>query len=176
VISAAETRAEQVVDALDGGADPGLLSLPDEDDRFVHVLDGSGSVLAASEDAPARPPAVPGAVAGYAAMAGPTAINSIPARSVLRVARYRPGRKARTIARPVLIQIADNDLSAPPSAARKAAFRCRADVRHYPCDHFDVYPGNQWFESVAKHQLHFLRRNFASQSPFAPVEPIVVTC
>jgi uncharacterized protein len=120
--------------------------------------------------------AAPGAVAGYAAMAGPTAINSIPARSVLRVARYRPGRKARTIARPVLIQIADNDLSAPPSAARKAAFRCRADVRHYPCDHFDVYPGNQWFESAAKHQLHFLRRNFASQSPFAPVEPIVVTC
>ena len=119
--------------------------------------------------------AAPGAAAGYSAMAGPTAINAVPARSVLRVAAYRPGRKAAAVTRPVLVQIADNDLSAPPSAARKAAFKCRADVRHYPCDHFDVYPGADWFESVVDHQLHFLRRNFAPESPFAPLTPLVVT-
>jgi uncharacterized protein len=73
------------------------------------------------------------------------------------------------------VQIADNDLSAPPAPARKAAFRCRADVRHYPCDHFDVYPGSDWFTQAADHQVHFLARYFAPSSAFAPVEPLMVT-
>lgn len=117
----------------------------------------------------------PGALAGYAAMAGPTAVNAVPAASALRVAGYRPHRRAAAVRCPVLVQIADNDLTAPPAPALKAAFRCRADVRHYPCDHFDVYPGGTWFAHVVAHQLHFLRRNFAPQSPYAPVAPLVVT-
>ena len=60
VVSAAETRAEELADALGGDTQPRQLRLPEEDDRFVHVLDGSGSVVTASEDAPSRPPAVPG--------------------------------------------------------------------------------------------------------------------
>ncbi|WP_285034337.1 alpha/beta hydrolase [Mycolicibacterium sp. lyk4-40-TYG-92] len=117
----------------------------------------------------------PGAAAGYAKMAGSTAVNAVPARSVLGAALYRPARKAARVSCPVLMQIADNDLSAPPEPARKAAFRCRADVRHYPCDHFDVYPGGDWFDAIVEHQLHFLRRHFAAESEFAPVVPIVVT-
>ncbi|BBZ78134.1 putative hydrolase, alpha/beta fold protein [Mycolicibacterium anyangense] len=117
----------------------------------------------------------PGAATGYTQMAGPSAVNGVPARSVLRAALYRPLRRAHKISCPVLVQIADNDMSAPPQSARTAAFRCRADVRHYPCDHFDVYPGSDWFEPAVAHQLHFLRRHFAPASKFAPVDPLVLT-
>ena len=54
---------------------------------------------------------------------------------------------------PVLVQIADFDRSAPPHAAAKAAFKARAEVRHYPCDHFDVWPGKPWFEPSVAHQV-----------------------
>ena len=60
VVSAAEARADEVSEAIDDGTEAQQLRLPEEDDRFVHVLDGSGSVVTASEDAPSRPPAVPG--------------------------------------------------------------------------------------------------------------------
>ncbi len=60
VVSAAETRAEEVADALDGGVSPQDLPLPDEDDRYVHVLDESGDVVARSTDSPPQPPVVPG--------------------------------------------------------------------------------------------------------------------
>jgi len=47
-------------------------------------------------------------------------------------------------------------------AAAKAAFKGRAEVRHYPCDHFDVWPGADCFEAVLAHQVAFLRRKLAS--------------
>ena len=46
-------------------------------------------------------------------------------------------------------------------AAAKAAEAGRAEVRHYPCDHFDVWPGRDWFEPTVDDQLHFLRRHLA---------------
>ena len=55
------------------------------------------------------------------------------------------------------MQIADFDRSAPPQAAAKAAFAGRAQVRHYPCDHFDVWPGKEWHASAVDHQVAFLR-------------------
>jgi hypothetical protein len=62
---------------------------------------------------------------------------------------------------PLLVQIADFDRSAPPRAAAKAAFKGRAEVRHYPCDHFDVWPGKEWFEPAVEHQVRFLERDLA---------------
>ena len=59
---------------------------------------------------------------------------------------------------PTLVQIADFDRSAPPQAAAKAAFKARAEVRHYPCDHFDVWPGKAWFDAASAHQVAFLTR------------------
>ena len=53
----------------------------------------------------------------------------------------------------MLVQIADFDRSAPPQAAAKAAFKARAEVRHYPCDHFDVWPGKPWFDAAVDHQV-----------------------
>jgi hypothetical protein len=57
------------------------------------------------------------------------------------------------------MQIADFDRSAPPHAAARSAEAGRAEVRHYPCDHFDVWPGSEWFEPALAHQLLFLRHH-----------------
>jgi hypothetical protein len=59
---------------------------------------------------------------------------------------------------PTLVQIADLDESAPPHASAKAAFKARAEVRHYPCDHFDVFTG-PWHEAAVRHQISFLTRH-----------------
>lgn len=101
----------------------------------------------------------------YRALAGPTWRNEIDASVLPQLAGYRPARAAAGLQLPVLVQIADFDRGAPPYAAAKAAFAARAEVRHYPCDHFGVWPGNPFFEPAVDHQLMFLRRHLASGLP-----------
>jgi fermentation-respiration switch protein FrsA (DUF1100 family) len=113
---------------------------------------GEGAVLTA-----------PGALAAYTSMAGETWRNEVAARFFLQVGLHRPVTKAKAVRCPVLVQVADDDLSAPPSAQSKVAEKARAEVHHYPCDHFDVYPGREWFDRVLAHQLAFLGRHFAAQ-------------
>ncbi len=95
----------------------------------------------------------------YLAIAGPTWRNEVDASVGLELGNHRPGKQARSVRSPMLVQIADFDRSAPPHAAAKAAFKARAEVRHYPCDHFDVYAGKRWHASVVAHQVHFLQRH-----------------
>ena len=95
----------------------------------------------------------------YLAIAGPTWRNEVDASVGLELGNHRPGKRARSVRSPMLVQIADFDRSAPPHAAAKAAFKARAEVRHYPCDHFDVYAGKRWHASVVAHQVHFLQRH-----------------
>ncbi len=95
----------------------------------------------------------------YTALAGPTWRNEVDAAVGLELGSVRVGRAAGRVGAPVLVQIADFDRSAPPYAAAKVAFKARAEVRHYPCDHFDVWPGKPWFEAAADHQVAFLRRH-----------------
>ena len=95
----------------------------------------------------------------YLAIAGPTWRNEVDASVGLELGNLRPTRHADRIACPVLVQIADFDRSAPPRAAAKAAFKARAEVRHYPCDHFDVWPGKPWFDAAVDHQVRFLTRH-----------------
>ncbi|MEA2167097.1 MAG: uncharacterized protein QOF76_397 [Solirubrobacteraceae bacterium] len=59
---------------------------------------------------------------------------------------------------PVLVQVADEDRTAPPEAAMAAAWAARAVVHHYPCDHGDVLAGGAWFDAALRHQLAFLAR------------------
>lgn len=99
----------------------------------------------------------------YLAMAGPSWRNEIDATVLTQLAGYRPARNAAQLRCPLLIQLADYDRCAPPHAGAKAAFAARAEVRHYPCDHFDVWPGKQWFDPAVEHQLTFLRRHLAEQ-------------
>ncbi|CAJ1499128.1 alpha/beta hydrolase [[Mycobacterium] burgundiense] len=100
----------------------------------------------------------PGAVAGMAATAGPTWKNAVASRLFLQMGLYRPGAFADRVRCPVLMQIADADQTAPPGAATRTATRLRATVHHYPCDHFDVYPGTSCHDRVVAHQVAFLQR------------------
>ncbi|GAB2739858.1 alpha/beta hydrolase [Amycolatopsis magusensis] len=108
---------------------------------------GSGALLS-----------LPGQLEAYTAMAGPSWRNEIDPRAMVEIARYRPSRQARAVRGPLLVQIADLDRMSPPQSAAKAAVAGRAEVRRYPCDHFDVFPGNRWFRLAVDHQLAFLRR------------------
>jgi len=106
---------------------------------------------------------LPGHYEAYLAIAGPTWRNEIDASIGLELGGLRAGKHAKQVRCPLLVQIADFDRSAPPRAAAKAAEAGRAEVRHYPCDHFDVWPGSDWFEPALAHQLHFLRRHLAAE-------------
>lgn len=102
-----------------------------------------------------------GAVEGMRSIAGPAWRNEFAARLVLIMGGHRPIARARRVSCPALVQIGDLDQTAPPAAATAAATRMRATVHHYPCDHFDVYPGARWHERVVGDQIAFLQRILA---------------
>jgi pimeloyl-ACP methyl ester carboxylesterase len=107
---------------------------------------------------------LPGAYEDYLAIAGPTWRNEVAADVSLELGTRAPLKHARELRCPVLVQIADFDLSAPPQAAAKAAFRARAEVRHYPCDHFDLFAGKPWHEGAVRHAVRFLERHLGGVS------------
>jgi acetyl esterase/lipase len=96
----------------------------------------------------------------YTSVAGPTWRNEVGASIGTELGTFRPGRHAEDlVVVPVLVQIADLDRSAPPHAAATAAFAARAEVRHYPGDHFDLFAGRPCHDRAVEHALHFLRRH-----------------
>ncbi|WP_127782814.1 alpha/beta hydrolase [Rhodococcus sp. X156] len=97
----------------------------------------------------------------YLSLAGPSWRNEIDAAVGVELGSYKPGKQADRLRCPLLVQIGDFDRSAPPQAAATAAFAGRAEVRHYPCDHFDVWPGKEWFDTTVAHQVAFLTRHLA---------------
>lgn len=99
-----------------------------------------------------------GAYESYLAMAGSTWRNEIDSSVGLELGRMSTRSAARKLRIPVLVQIGDFDRFAPAAAATKTAGQARAQVHHYPCDHFDVWPGNDWFERTVADQLAFLAR------------------
>lgn len=111
---------------------------------------------------------LPGAEESYRAIAGPSWRNEVAASVTVELGGYRPERSAARIDAPVLVQIADLDRAAPPHAAARAAFKARAEVRHYPCDHFDVFTG-EWHERAVAHQVGFLRRHLPVPTADGPV-------
>lgn len=117
--------------------------------RMIPVVAPPGEVGALTVD---------GARESYLRIAGPTWRNEVDAGMALELVRARQVRYAPRLRAPALVQIADFDRSAPPHAAAKAAFAARAEVRHYPCDHFDVHVGAPWHEQAVAHQLAFLQR------------------
>ncbi|CAI7974754.1 hypothetical protein FRAHR75_140070 [Frankia sp. Hr75.2] len=106
----------------------------------------------------------------YLAIAGPTWRNEVAATLGSEIGSFRPGRSAvRVLRTRWFVQIADFDRAAPPHATAKAAFRGRAEVRHYPCDHFDLHAGKPWHEPALAHQISFLRRALAPSAGRAAV-------
>ncbi len=136
----------------------------------VAALRRRPAVLAPIVGHPGEPAALcaPGAVRGMQRIAGPTWRNAVAARVLLQIGTYRPGAGAARLRCPVLMQIADGDQSAPPGAATSTATRARATVHHYPCDHFDVYPGAAHHDRVTQHQVAFLRRVLAPRAVVVP--------
>jgi len=102
---------------------------------------------------------LPGQYEDYLAIAGPTWRNEVDATVGFELGRLKAGKDAEHVTAPLLVQVADFDRGAPVDAAMKAAFAGRAEVRHYPCDHFDVWPGADWFEPALAHQVSFLTRH-----------------
>ena len=112
-----------------------------------------------------------GAYEDYLAIAGPTWRNEIAADVVMELGTRAPAKAAAAIADiPWLVQVADFDRSAPLHAAMKAAFAGRAEVRHYPGDHFDLFAGKPFHEPAVEHALHFLLRHVTVSSP--ELEPV----
>lgn len=110
----------------------------------------------------------PGFYEDYLAIAGPSWRNEVDASVGLELGRFRADKAAELVDAPVLMQIADFDQAAPVHAAAKAGFAAHAEVRHYPCDHFDVFEGNDWFEPAVNHQIGFLARHLAGSREFLP--------
>jgi pimeloyl-ACP methyl ester carboxylesterase len=119
--------------------------------RYIPIVGEPGALAAITS---------PGAVGGYRAMfpdSDPSQ-DVVTAASLLELPRYRPGRRARRIACPTLLCVADHDTVTPPAPALKAARRIpQGELCTYPVDHFDIYVGAA-FERALADQLDFLER------------------
>ncbi|PQD99743.1 alpha/beta hydrolase [Mycobacterium sp. EPG1] len=107
--------------------------------------------------------ALEGAYESYTALAGPTWRNEIDSSIGLEVLGVRTTAAAKKLRCPLLVQIADFDRYVPADAVARTAAHGRAQVHHYPCDHFDVWPGNDWFDKTLTDQVAFLRQALADQ-------------
>lgn len=108
--------------------------------------------------------ALDGAYESYTAMAGPTWRNEVDSAVGLQIAAIRTADAAKRLRCPLLVQIADFDRYVPAESVVKTAVLGRGVVHHYPCDHFDVWPGHDWFERAAADQVAFLARTFSTSS------------
>ncbi|WP_166903891.1 alpha/beta hydrolase [Mycobacterium sp. DL440] len=102
--------------------------------------------------------ALNGAYDSYTAIAGPTWRNEVDSAIGMELVQIRTGAAAKALKCPVLIQIADFDRFVPANSVMKTAVQARAQVHHYPCDHFDVWPGHDWFDTAVEDQVKFLTR------------------
>jgi dienelactone hydrolase len=131
--------------------------------RPPHMIAAVG--LPGSNSAMSTPDAQPGMLA----LTPPDSTwrNEVAARIMLHAGSYRPARRARRIACPILFCVADNDVLTPPDPTLAAARRApRAEVKHYPIAHFDIYVGEP-FERAVADQTDFLTRHLLEGHPTA---------
>lgn len=130
--------------------------------RFVVARGGAPSLMPLVAR-PGEPGALAleGAYESYTGMAGPTWRNEVDAAVGLEALGIRTSAAAKQLRCPVLMQIADFDQYVPAESVVKTAVQARAQVHHYPCDHFDVWPGHDWFDKVVGDQIAFLTRTLA---------------
>jgi len=96
---------------------------------------------------------------GYTVLLPASAPNQVAARIAATLMLFRPVSEAARVTCPALILICDTDTVAPVRAAEKAAARMpKAEVRRYPCGHFDIYQGDMRASSL-RDQLDFLARH-----------------
>lgn len=91
--------------------------------------------------------------------------NRVVARIALRVAAYRPGRRAPFICCPVLACVCDSDSLAPADRTVELLSKApRAEIKRYPIGHFEIYVGGWWERAVAD-QTEFLARHLLTREP-----------
>lgn len=108
----------------------------------------------------------PDAEAGMASIVPPGSPwrNAVAARVALRIALYRPGRRAAQLDCPLLVCVCEEDRITPPAPAVRVAERApRGELRRYPIGHFDIYTGDD-FERAVGDQTEFLVRNLAARA------------
>jgi uncharacterized protein len=89
--------------------------------------------------------------------------QQIAARSVVRLACYRPGRHAARVRCPLLVVVCDDDHAAPPSPAIRAAERApRGELARLPGGHYA--PFMDAHEKAVELQLAFLERHLLDRS------------
>ena len=117
----------------------------------IRVVGPPGSVAAMNS---------PDAEPGYLAIVPPGASwrNEVAARIALRIGLYRPGRLAGSVRAPLLVCVCEDDAVTPVAPALAMARAApRAEVRHYPGGHFDIYVDGV-FEMAVADQVQFLSR------------------
>lgn len=126
----------------------------------VKVARGGAPVLMPLAARPGEPGALAldGAYESYTSMAGPTWRNEVDTSVGMQVLSVRTTAAAKKLRAKLLVQIADFDRYVPADSVARTAVHGRGEVHHYPCDHFDVWPGHQWFDRVADDQVKFLTR------------------
>lgn len=84
--------------------------------------------------------------------------NIVAARIALLMALYSPGRRARRITAPTLVQVALQDVVTPVKVAMNAAQRIPgAEIKTYDCSHFEPYL-DPYFDTVVGDQIDFITR------------------
>lgn len=109
----------------------------------------------------------PGAAHGYLKLVpkGKAFDRRVAARFVFDAMRYSPGKYLRHLTMPTLLQVANNDLTTPASAALRSAWGAKTVVlKTHDADHFDPYI-EPLFSTIISEQLDFLKKNLDSISP-----------
>jgi uncharacterized protein len=93
----------------------------------------------------------------------------IAARSALRIPFYRPGRHASRVRCPLLVVVCDQDQTAPPAPAIRAARRAlRGELVRLPGGHYA--PFLEAHEQAVEAELSFLRRHLTDRTGVQDVD------
>lgn len=101
----------------------------------------------------------PGALEGWNSLVSEGSMfdNRVPAAAALDMLRYHAEADLPGVRSPLLVCVSDHENLIDPAGVPLAAARApRAEIRHYPGDHFQVYHGELRARMVAD-QLTFLR-------------------
>jgi dienelactone hydrolase len=91
--------------------------------------------------------------------------NRVAARIALRLATYRPGRRAPFISCPLLGCVCDKDSLIPPDRTVQLLSKAPlAEIKRYPIGHFGIYVG-EWWERAVADQTEFLSRHLLKREP-----------
>ncbi len=95
---------------------------------------------------------------GYAKIMGPTFVNEMRARGIIRIMVNRPVTEAKRLRMPVFLVVAEKDTIAPVGAVERVGRKVRGPVHVERLDvaHFDIYDGEPFEKSVAG-QVEFIR-------------------